>query len=103
MEFLRALVKSNIHGFSSQRLLQIFLEPDTVVSPSKMETNAGTHHKQSFYSLAKCISVISVGSGPNEALTVASGFVTDLSKGNTLADAQIVIALLSIGEIGRYV
>ncbi|CAL8143839.1 unnamed protein product [Orchesella dallaii] len=103
MEFLRALVKANIPGYSSNRLLSIFLEPDSVVSPSKAETNAGVHHKQSFYSLAKCISVISVSSGPHEALSVANSFVSELSKGPGLQDTQVVIALLSIGEIGRHV
>jgi len=97
------LVKANIPGYTSTRLLAIFLEADTVLSPSKMETNAGAHHKQSFYSLAKCISVISVGSGPQEAITVANSFVTELSKGPALQDTQVVIALLSIGEIGRHV
>lgn len=103
MEFLRALVKANISGYSSSRLLVIFLEPDSVLSPSKAETSPGAHHKQSFYSLAKCISVISVSSGPNEALTVANSFVSELSKGPGLQDTQVVIALLSIGEIGRHV
>jgi len=102
MEFLRALVKANIPSFTSSRLLSIFLEQETVLSPSKVDINS-SHHKQSFYSLAKCISIISVGSGPNEALKVANQFVTELTKTPSLTDTHVVIALLSIGEIGRHV
>lgn len=103
MEFLKALVKANIPNYQSTSLLSIFLQPETVLSPSKADTNSGAHHKQSFYSLAKCISVISVGSGQQEALAVANSFVKELSKGPGLPDTQVVIALLSIGEIGRHV
>jgi hypothetical protein len=96
-------VKTNIPAFSSAKLLGTFLEQEKGFSPSKLDTSS-TSHKQSFYSLAKCISVISVGSGnPTEALTVANSFVTDLAKNKNLTDVQVVIALLSIGEIGRHV
>jgi len=101
MDFLRSLVKANIPTYSSSTLLVIFLEQDAVMSPTRTDVNS-SHHKQSFYSLAKCISTISVGSGPNEALSVANRFVEDL-RAMKLADTQVVIALLSIGEIGRYV
>jgi predicted phage gp36 major capsid-like protein len=101
MDFLRALVKANIPAFTSSRLLAIFLEQEAVMSPTRTDVNA-SHHKQSFYSLAKCIATISVGSGPNEALGVASRFIEDL-KSPGLVDTQVVIALLSIGEIGRFV
>jgi hypothetical protein len=100
MDFLRALVKAKISTFSCTRLLGILLEHETITSPTKVDITT-SHHKQSFYSLAKCISVISVGSGPEEALSVASRFVGDLKTGN-LTDIQIVIALLSVGEIGRF-
>ena len=102
MEFLRALVQTNIPTFSSSQLLGIFLEQEKGFAPSKLDTSSS--HKQSFYSLAKCISVISVGSGNSmEALGVANGFVADLAKNSNLSDVQVVIALLSIGEIGRHV
>jgi hypothetical protein len=101
MDFLRALVKANITSYTSTKLLAIFLEQETVLSTNKVDISA-SHHKQSYYSLAKCISVISVGSGPNEALNVAKQFIDDLKTQN-LTDTQIVIALLSVGEIGRFV
>lgn len=102
LDFLRALVKTNIPIFSANQLLAMFLGPEKTTQ--KIDSSAS--HKQSYYSLAKCISVVSVGSGKTqEALAVANTFVTELSnasKGN-LSDAQIIIALLSIGEIGRHV
>lgn len=89
-----------MNSFSSTRLLAIFLEQEVITSPTKADIST-SHHKQSFYSLAKCISVISVGSGPEESINVSSRFIGDLKTGN-LTDVQIVIALLSVGEIGRY-
>lgn len=99
MDFLRALVQANIPAFSSSRLLSIFIQQESATSPSKVDT----HHKQSYYSLAKCIAVICVSAGEQEAVTVARTFVSDLSRPGTLTDTQIVIALLSVGEIGRHV
>jgi len=100
MEFLRALVKANISKFKSSNLLQIFLEQETSHLIIKADSS---HHKQSFYSLAKCIAIISVGSSPSEAINVANMFSSELTKIETLTDANVVIALLSIGEIGRHV
>lgn len=103
LDFLKSLVKANVPSFGSSRLLEIFLEQDKVASPVKIDSISTSSHKQSYYSLAKCISIISVGSGTQQALNVANNFVTDLSKNSSLTDTQIVIALLSIGEIGRHV
>jgi len=104
LEFLGALVKTNIPTFSSSQLLAMFLEAEkNNVAAGKVDSTSSCH-KQSFYSLAKCISTISVGSGNiTEAIGVANSFVRDLSNCSTLNDGQIIIALLSVGEIGRHV
>jgi len=103
MDFLRALVQINLPAFTSKQLLVIFLEQEKDLSHSKLD-GSGPSHKQSYYSLAKCISVISVGSGNlMEAVQVANSFVRDLATNSNINDVQVVIALLSIGEIGRHV
>jgi hypothetical protein len=38
-----------------------------------------------------------------EAVQVANSFVRDLATNSNINDVQVVIALLSIGEIGRHV
>ena len=78
IDFPRAFFHANIPTFSSGRL-------------------------ESYFSLAKCIAVISVSAGEQEAITVARSFISDLSRPEILHGRQIVMALMSVGEIGRQV
>ncbi|XP_072401896.1 cullin-associated NEDD8-dissociated protein 1 [Diabrotica undecimpunctata] len=94
LDFFKSLVVCNIPDLSYDHLLRLLLMPisNLSVNPS------ATLHKQAFYSLAKCVAVITV-TCHSQAHPIVPQFINEIQTAAT--DSQQIFALLVVGEIGR--
>ncbi|KAK7137279.1 hypothetical protein R3I93_017381 [Phoxinus phoxinus] len=97
LEFFQVLVatKSNNMGYSD--LLKALRGP---YSDSK-STDSMSVHKQSYYSVAKCVAALSTVC-PKEASGVVTSLIQEV-KNPKSSESVRILSLLCLGEIGRFV
>ncbi|KAK2158819.1 hypothetical protein LSH36_163g01004 [Paralvinella palmiformis] len=97
MEFFQAVVAAGNPGLRYSDLLTMITQ--LVYNPTTATGLAV--HKQAFHSIAKCVSALTV-SCPNESPGIVSQLINDI-KNPKSSDSIKLLALLSLGEIGKYI
>uniref|UniRef100_A0AAR2KNC6 TATA-binding protein interacting (TIP20) domain-containing protein n=1 Tax=Pygocentrus nattereri TaxID=42514 RepID=A0AAR2KNC6_PYGNA len=94
LEFFQALVATGTVSLGYMDLLRMLTGP--VYSQS-----AALTHKQSYYSIAKCVAALTRAC-PKEGPAVVGQFIQDV-KNSRSTDSIRLLALLSLGEVGHHV
>lgn len=90
LDLFQALVQAGIPGLGYRELLSMLVAP----------VHQSLLHKQAYHSLAKCAAALTI-TWQQEAHGVVEQFIKDVE--NAQSDAQLIFALLVIGEIGKHV
>jgi len=99
LEFFQALVVTSNKGVSFSELFQMLTRPVYNAEPNVVV------HKQSFHSIAKCIAALTVTgrtASQSSHLDIVQKFITDI-KNPSSTDSVRLLALLTLGEIGRHI
>ncbi|KPP62663.1 cullin-associated NEDD8-dissociated protein 1-like [Scleropages formosus] len=94
LEFFQALVVTGTPGLGYMDLLRMLTGPVYAQS-------AALTHKQSYYSIAKCVAALTRAC-PAEGPAVVGQFIQDV-KNSRSTDSIRLLALLSLGEVGHHV
>lgn len=94
LDFFRVLVSTKANNMSYNDLLKALKKP--FYEAKSFDTSV---HKQSFYSVAKCIAALS-SACPKEASGVVTNFIQEV-KNPKSSESVRILALLCLGEIGR--
>lgn len=94
LEFFQALVATGTASLGYMDLLRMLTSPVYAQS-------ASLTHKQSYYSIAKCVAALTRAC-PKEGPAVVGQFIQDV-KNSRSTDSIRLLALLSLGEVGHYV
>lgn len=97
MEFFQALVATGNPGLRYGDLLTMITQ--IVYNPTT--TTGLAVHKQAFHSIAKCVSALTV-TCPNESPGIVSQLINDI-KNPKSSDSVKLLALLALGEIGKFI
>ncbi|KAJ8398852.1 hypothetical protein AAFF_G00417600 [Aldrovandia affinis] len=93
LEFFQALVSAGTPGLGYLDLLRMLTGPVYAQS-------AALAHKQSYYSVAKCVAALTRAC-PEEGPAVVGQFIRDVKSPNS-SDPVRLLALLSLGEVGHH-
>uniref|UniRef100_A0A8K9Y5E3 Cullin associated and neddylation dissociated 1 n=1 Tax=Oncorhynchus mykiss TaxID=8022 RepID=A0A8K9Y5E3_ONCMY len=94
LEFFQALVGTGTSSLGYMDLLRMLTGPVYAQS-------AALTHKQSYYSIAKCVAALTRAC-PDEGPAVVGQFIQDV-KNSRSTDSIRLLALLSLGEVGHHV
>uniref|UniRef100_A0A8C1FFC0 Cullin-associated and neddylation-dissociated 1 n=2 Tax=Cyprinus carpio TaxID=7962 RepID=A0A8C1FFC0_CYPCA len=94
LEFFQALVATGTASLGYMDLLRMLTGPVYAQS-------AALTHKQSYYSIAKCVAALTRAC-PKEGPAVVGQFIQDV-KNSRSTDSIRLLALLSLGEVGHHV
>uniref|UniRef100_A0A6Q2YH14 TATA-binding protein interacting (TIP20) domain-containing protein n=1 Tax=Esox lucius TaxID=8010 RepID=A0A6Q2YH14_ESOLU len=94
LEFFQALVGTGTASLGYMDLLRMLTGPVYAQS-------AALTHKQSYYSIAKCVAALTRAC-PKEGPAVVGQFIQDV-KNSRSTDSIRLLALLSLGEVGHHV
>ncbi|TRY55996.1 hypothetical protein DNTS_026860 [Danionella cerebrum] len=94
LEFFQALVATETASLGYMDLLRMLTGPVYAQS-------AALTHKQSYYSIAKCVAALTRAC-PKEGPAVVGQFIQDV-KNSRSTDSIRLLALLSLGEVGHHV
>ncbi len=94
LEFFQALVATGTASLGYMDLLRMLTGPVYAQS-------AALTHKQSYYSIAKCVAALTRAC-PKEGPAVVAQFIQDV-KNSRSTDSIRLLALLSLGEVGHHV
>jgi cullin-associated NEDD8-dissociated protein 1 len=117
IEFLIQVVEHKQVGLQYNDIIEMLVRPiyETAVVVQSSSTNESTIvnnnqqqlnnnisvHKHAFYSIAKCIAALTV-KNQNEGEMVIKKFINDI-KDSKSPDSVRLLALLSLGETGKYI
>ncbi|XP_070701638.1 cullin-associated NEDD8-dissociated protein 2 [Pempheris klunzingeri] len=96
LDFLQALVQSRSSNLSYSQLLRSLTEPFLGGRPP---ADGAVLHRQSYQSVARCVATL-CSSCPKEAPNTVAGLIQQVKSPGSPESAR-VLALLSLGEVGR--
>ncbi|XP_069387871.1 cullin-associated NEDD8-dissociated protein 2 [Paralichthys olivaceus] len=96
LDFIQALVLSKTSNMGYSQLLRSLTEP---FHSSPSSADGGIIHRQSFHSVARCVAALT-SACPKETPGTVSGLIQEVKNPGSPESAR-VLALLSLGEVGR--
>ncbi|XP_012497468.1 PREDICTED: cullin-associated NEDD8-dissociated protein 1 [Propithecus coquereli] len=94
LDFFQALVVTGTNNLGYMDLLRMLTGP-------VYSQNTALTHKQSYYSIAKCVAALTRAC-PKEGPAVVGQFIQDV-KNSRSTDSIRLLALLSLGEVGHHI
>ncbi|XP_012738373.2 cullin-associated NEDD8-dissociated protein 2 [Fundulus heteroclitus] len=94
LDFLQALVESKATNLGYSQLLKSLVEPF-----QSSKSSADILHRQSYYSVARCVAALCSASPKETPATVTS--LLQQVKNSSSPESARVLALLCLGEVGR--
>uniref|UniRef100_A0A3Q2QS02 Uncharacterized protein n=1 Tax=Fundulus heteroclitus TaxID=8078 RepID=A0A3Q2QS02_FUNHE len=94
LDFLQALVESKATNLGYSQLLKSLMEPF-----QSSKSSADVLHRQSYYSVARCVAALCSASPKESPATVTS--LLQQVKNSSSPESARVLALLCLGEVGR--
>ncbi|XP_034442625.1 cullin-associated NEDD8-dissociated protein 2 isoform X1 [Hippoglossus hippoglossus] len=96
LDFIQALVLSKTSNMGYSQLLRSLTEP---FHSSPASADGGVIHRQSYHSVARCVAALT-SACPKESPGTVSGLIQEVKNPGSPESAR-VLALLSLGEVGR--
>ncbi|XP_062265609.1 cullin-associated NEDD8-dissociated protein 2 [Platichthys flesus] len=96
LDFIQALVLCKTSNMGYSQLLRSLTEP---FHSSPASADGGVIHRQSYHSVARCVAALT-SACPKESPGTVSGLIQEVKNPGSLESAR-VLALLSLGEVGR--
>ncbi|XP_036388110.1 cullin-associated NEDD8-dissociated protein 2 [Megalops cyprinoides] len=96
LEFLQALVVTKASNMGFNELLKALTGP---FYGSQKSTESLPVHRQSYYSVAKCVAALS-SACPKEASGMVTNFIQEVKSAKS-SDSARILSFLCLGEVGR--